>query len=190
MFAKSVVAVALLASFTAAQNTTVNIPGLSTTLKSQWCNAQQTTCPELCGSATLTKTNGCDPGSLNVDCICTNGSAPGLQYYINTVATFLCEETFSECESTNAGNANAQAACKTAEESCGKLNPANYTPAASSSSSTASSTATSTGAGAAAATTGSSSTSSSKAAGATLAVARELGTGLFVVGAAAFGMMI
>ncbi|TVY15698.1 hypothetical protein LARI1_G005730 [Lachnellula arida] len=198
MFAKSIAVVALLAGFAVSQttNTTVNIGALSLTMKGQWCGAQQATCPELCPDYIK---NDCDSGAnanndpeqntLAVNCTCGNGTAPGLQYYINTIPTFLCEETHTECKANNAGSATAQKACDEAEAAdCGTLDPAKYVvPTSTSTSASASATAASSTTAASAAAT----TTSKAAAAPTMGLSRELGTGIFAVGAAAaFGLMI
>ncbi|TVY52109.1 hypothetical protein LCER1_G004634 [Lachnellula cervina] len=187
MFAKSIAVVALLAGFAVSQttNTTVNIGALSLTMKGQWCGAQQATCPELCPDYVK---NDCDSNTLVVNCTCGNGTAPGLQYYINTIPTFLCEEKHTECKANNAGSATAQKACDDAEKAdCGTLDPAKYVaPSSTSSSASASSTAASSTTAASAAAT----TTSKAAAAPTMGLSRELGTGIFAVGAAAFGLMI
>ncbi|TVY27365.1 hypothetical protein LHYA1_G002970 [Lachnellula hyalina] len=188
MFAKSIAVVALLAGLAVSQtNSTVNIGALSLTMKGQWCGAQQATCPELCPDYIK---NDCDSNTLVVNCTCANGTAPGLDYYINTIPTFLCEELHTECKANNAGSATAQKACDDAEKAdCGTLDPAKYTAPTSTSSSASSSAtvASATSAAASAAAT----TTSKAAAAPTMGLSRELGTGIFAVGAAAaFGLMI
>jgi hypothetical protein len=107
--------------------------------------------------------------------------------------TFICEQEFSICNANavnNPNSAQAQAACKSTEQTaCGHLDPPNATVASSSSSSSAGATSTPTTSGSSA---GSSATSSSsKAAAATMAAARNFGTGAFAVGAAAvFGALL
>jgi len=193
MFVKPVVAVALLSSFVAAQfnNITVDPSTVDATTRAQWCEAEFNTCNLLCSKATTA--NQCDSTTLNFTCTCTaNNSAPGLQFYKQTMPTFLCEQEFSICnaDAVNAPNsAQAQADCAATEKSsCGQIDPTNLTFAStSSSSSSASSTPTSTGSA-----SGSSATSSSsKAAAATMAAVRNFGTGAFAVGAAAvFGALL
>lgn len=138
------------------------------------------------------KTNDQSQTSLTINCTCTNGTAPGLQYYINTVPTFLCEELHTECKTNNAGNANAQKACDQAEQAnCGKQDPSKYTPPSSSSTSATSGSASATATNAAASSGTAAASSTSKAAAPTMAISRELGTGIFAAGAAAaFGLII
>jgi hypothetical protein len=196
MFVKLAVAVALLASFVAAQssspfgpNTTFDPSTIDPTLRSQWCEAEFNTCKILCSNAN--SENTCNSTSLNYTCTCSaNNSAPGLQYFTQTMPTFICEEEFSICNANavnDANSAQAQAQCKSTEQTtCGQLNPANFTASAPS---TASSTGSPTASGSS---TGSSATSSSsKAAAATMAAVRNFGTGAFAVGAAAvFGVLL
>ena len=85
--------------------------------------------------------NDCLATTLEFDCLCTtNNSAPGLQYYTQTMPTFICEEEYQKCISEATNNAGAQAACAATEKAeCGHLDPANFTAVAASPSATASS---------------------------------------------------
>lgn len=190
MLAKSAVAVALLAAFAAAQtndNSTIDAGSVPATTRSQWCNAQQNTCPLLCGGTY--KDNDCDVGTLIYKCTCNNGTAPGLMYYQQTLPTFICEQVYQNCIAAGANNAQAQKLCDSNKAAnCGTLDPSKYTAPASTSSS-ATQSPTSTGAGAASATVAS--TSSSKAAAATMAAVAQYGSGVLAAGAAAaFGLLL
>ncbi|CZT48132.1 uncharacterized protein RSE6_08793 [Rhynchosporium secalis] len=138
MFVKSVAAVAVFASFVAAQsNATVDPNTISPTMRSQWCLAQKNTCGTLC-SGNLAD-NDCDATTLAYKCNCgSNSSAPGLQYYTNTMPTFICEEVFRVCKKANEGVAAAQKACETNEQqNCGHNDPAKFVAAAVSTSASA-----------------------------------------------------
>ncbi|KAG0649763.1 hypothetical protein D0Z07_3882 [Hyphodiscus hymeniophilus] len=197
MFVKSTIAVALLASFVAAQgstaNSTIDPTTVDNTLKSQWCASEISTCGTLCGGTY--DSNSCDPGTLNSTCTCTNGSAPGLQYYAASLDAQVCQQIYSNCITAGANDKAAQDVCTANQKkNCGTLDIANFTASAapsstSSSSSSASATAAATTSPAAGT---SASTSSSKAAAATMmALGREYGSGVVAVGvAAAFGLMI
>jgi hypothetical protein len=129
--------------------------------------------------------------SLNYTCTCSNGTAPGLIYYKQTLPTFICQEIYDECIAAGANNAAAQKTCENNRmANCGTLDPTTYTAPVSSSSSSASATPTPTSDGGASQTAVT--TSSSKAAAATMAVvAAEYGSGLLVAGAAAaFGLLL
>ncbi|KAH7274448.1 hypothetical protein MRS44_001160 [Fusarium solani] len=76
-----------------------------------WCNAQQDTCDTLCKDDT--KDNDCTAETLKWECACTsNSSTPGLQYYTQTMPTFICQELFAQCISQNAGSQSGQRDCK------------------------------------------------------------------------------
>lgn len=62
---------------------------------------------------------------LTFDCTCaSNSSAPGLQYYTQTLPTFICQQLFSSCIQTNAGNADGQDDCKNKiQKLCATQNP-------------------------------------------------------------------
>jgi len=85
--------------------------------------------------------NDCLTTTLEFHCLCTtNNSAPGLQYYTQTMPTFICEEEYQKCISEATNNAAAQAACAATEKAeCGQLDPANFTAVAASPSATPSS---------------------------------------------------
>lgn len=195
MFFKSVVAAALLATSVSAQagaNSTIDPSTVDTTLRSQWCAAQQNTCGTLCSGEA--NSNTCDSTTLSYNCTCTsNNSAPGLQYYEETMPTFICELNFQRCIANTVGVAASQAKCNQDEkENCGHIDPASFVEvAATTSSSSVASTSTSSGASVAS-TAASPSTTSSKGAAATmLAVGGEYGAGIVAAGvAAAFGLML
>jgi hypothetical protein len=64
--------------------------------RSSWCGAQQNTCDTLCGDNT--NKNNCDDNTLKWECTCSsNSSAPGLQYYTQTIPTFICNQLTADC---------------------------------------------------------------------------------------------
>ncbi|KAI8724981.1 hypothetical protein NCS52_00067900 [Fusarium sp. LHS14.1] len=76
-----------------------------------WCNAQQDTCDTLCKDDT--EENDCTAETLAWECACSsNSSTPGLQYYTQTMPTFICQELFAQCISQNAGSQSGQRDCK------------------------------------------------------------------------------
>ncbi|RFU30014.1 hypothetical protein B7463_g6302, partial [Scytalidium lignicola] len=144
MFAKSIVAVALLAGFTAAQsnsNTTLDPNSVELNTRVSWCSGEINTCGTLCSGATTN--NDCDTNTLTFNCTCAaNNSAPGLQYYTQTMPTFICEQIFQNCIVAGENDAAAQRLCTQNEaKNCGHLNPENFTAVPSSSSAAPSSTA-------------------------------------------------
>ncbi|KAF8858072.1 hypothetical protein BDZ45DRAFT_726220 [Acephala macrosclerotiorum] len=187
MFARSVTFLAFAAGvFAQTTNTTIDPSSVSLTLRSQWCEAETNTCGTLCSGDYANNT--CSPDTLAYSCTCAaNNSAPGLQYYKETMPTFICEQVFTNCIAANAGDAAAQNLCNTNEQNnCGHLDPANFTAAVTTTSASSSATTS-----ASAASGSATSTSTSKGAGATMAAMRNLGTGAFAVGVgAAFGYMI
>ncbi|KAL7914712.1 hypothetical protein GGI35DRAFT_435046 [Trichoderma velutinum] len=77
-----------------------------------WCQAQTNTCQVLCDNNA--DDNDCNQATLSYDCTCaSNSSAPGLQYYTQTLPTFICEQLYANCIQTNAGNQDGQNSCKT-----------------------------------------------------------------------------
>ncbi|OAA65434.1 hypothetical protein SPI_02221 [Niveomyces insectorum RCEF 264] len=130
------VALSALAVTAAAQDFTINPAAVPLSTRANWCVAEGNTCSTLCdGNPTA---NSCDPNTLNFTCSCQNNSAPGLQYYLQTMPTFICNEAYQECIEANVGSATGQSNCTTSiKDMCGQLNPDNYTAAAPSSSSAA-----------------------------------------------------
>ncbi|CAK7241169.1 MAG: hypothetical protein STHCBS139747_002628 [Sporothrix thermara] len=119
-----------------ATNFTIDPSVVPLTTRSNWCAAQGNTCTTLCDNSP--SANSCDPNTLDYSCLCQNGSAPGLQYYLQSMPTFVCEEAYSECNAQNAGDAAAQKNCTTSiQDQCGSLNPDDYTPAPATTSSAA-----------------------------------------------------
>ncbi|CAG8974393.1 hypothetical protein HYALB_00010644 [Hymenoscyphus albidus] len=188
MFAKSIVAVALLAGSAAAQttaNSTIVPTSVSATIRAQWCAGQQNTCPVLCGGQAKTKSNDCDVNTLDIDCTCRNGSAPGLMYYTSTMPTFICQQIFDECIQAGQNNAQAQKLCTDARTAnCGTLDPSKYVEPASTSSAAPSATAPPP-----AATPAVASSSSAAAAAPTAISARDLASGFLAAGVAALGLL-
>lgn len=92
------------------------------TTRSGWCGAQQNTCDTLCKDDTIK--NNCNDDTLNWECTCSsNSSAPGLQYYTQTMPTFICQELFGQCiKQTNTQKGSEE--CKSNIESkCAEQNP-------------------------------------------------------------------
>ncbi|KLU83474.1 hypothetical protein MAPG_02534 [Magnaporthiopsis poae ATCC 64411] len=86
--------------------------------RSDWCNGERGVCDTLCGVPN-TK-NDCDPATLQFACTCQNGSAPGLQYYQNSLPTFICEEAFTQCIAASVGDRTGQDKCtKDVRSLCG-----------------------------------------------------------------------
>ncbi|EFQ28918.1 uncharacterized protein GLRG_04062 [Colletotrichum graminicola M1.001] len=105
--------------FTAAD---INVGALTVNEKANWCIAERNTCQSLCDAAT--KENNCDTTTLQYSCLCSsNGSAPGLEYYEQTMPTFICNQAFEDCITANVGNKNGQDNCTTSIRSqCGTIN--------------------------------------------------------------------
>ncbi|CAD6447144.1 a18eb855-566b-44d7-9f5d-3c0649a5f8de-CDS [Sclerotinia trifoliorum] len=195
MFIKSIVGlsiVALVAAQSSSSNATIDPNSIDPSMRAQWCNAQLNTCGTLCNGAV--NDNTCDTTDLNYTCTCTsNSSTPGLQYYTQTLPTYICEQVFSNCIAAGENDAAAQKLCSQNEATnCGHLDPDKYVPAAaSSSSSSASATATRTSTTAASATSASASATASTGAASALNIGREYGTGILAAGiAGVFGLVL
>jgi hypothetical protein len=192
MFLRATLAVALLASSVAAQE--VNGTQIDGATAAAWCSAQINTCTVLCnGDVSPGPQDNCSTTTLDFTCLCTsNNSQPGLQYYTNTMPTFICEEVYKLCIAAGENDAAAQAQCtKTRNADCGTLDPANYTAAVSTSSSATATATSSSGTGSATASTTLASATASKAAAASLMIGSEYGTGLLAAGVAAiFGFLL
>lgn len=181
----SVVLSALSALLVSAQNSTfsINPNEVELSTRAQWCTAQSNTCGTLCDGNP--QDNNCQVDTLTYSCLCQNGSAPGLQYYTQTMDTFICQQAFTDCNNANVGNRNGQENCTTSiQDKCGKLDPADYSAAPSSTGDSGSSdTASSTASGTASSTAESSaSASSSPSAAAAATNIQSLGTSALAAG--------
>ncbi|KAK4152451.1 hypothetical protein C8A00DRAFT_16251 [Chaetomidium leptoderma] len=106
-----------------AQNFTIDAGTVKPALRSQWCGAEYNTCRLLCGGNP--KANDCNVDTLAYTCTCSNGTAPGLEYYIQSIPTFICEQVYSDCIAANTSSSRAQDECTTNIKSkCGTLDPA------------------------------------------------------------------
>ncbi|KAJ6445726.1 chromatin structure-remodeling complex protein RSC7 [Purpureocillium lavendulum] len=137
--------------------------------RAQWCQAQTNTCNLLCNKDT--DKNSCAQEDLQYECTCaSNSSMPGLQYYTQTLPTFICETLFGQCNVQNAGNADGQKACKTnIKDLCGKNDPPKAPVADSSSSASGSASPTASGSASATGTKGSTTSTSTGLAAPTMA---------------------
>jgi hypothetical protein len=128
MFAKSLVVLALLATYVAAQgtllNSTIDPTTVDATTKGQWCASEIDVCGDLCGGNYTSNT--CNSTSLDYTCLCNNGTAPGLQYYTGSLDTFICEYIYSECIVAAGTDSVAQNVCvQNANQNCGVIHPNN-----------------------------------------------------------------
>ncbi|ROT41580.1 hypothetical protein SODALDRAFT_331329 [Sodiomyces alkalinus F11] len=77
--------------------------------RNAWCQGQRNVCTRLCDNAV---TNDCSTSTLDYDCQCSNGTAPGLEYYRSSMPSFICNAVFEECIIANVGNARGQQQCE------------------------------------------------------------------------------
>ncbi|KAH8788510.1 hypothetical protein F5883DRAFT_610831 [Diaporthe sp. PMI_573] len=180
-----IVVSALSALLVSAQNSTfsINPSEVELSTRAQWCTAQSNTCGTLCDGNP--QENDCDVNTLVYSCTCQNGSAPGLQYYSQTMDSFVCQQAFQDCNTANVGNAKGQENCTTSiQDNCGTLDPADYSAAPSSTDSGSSGTATATSSGGSTSSTADSSAgaSSSPSAAAAATNIQHLGTGALAAG--------
>ncbi|KAG5657148.1 hypothetical protein KAF25_001737 [Fusarium avenaceum] len=91
--------------------------------RSDWCGAQINTCDTLCKDDT--NSNDCSETDLKWECTCSsNSSVPGIQYYTQTMPTFICQQLFSQCITENTSSQQGQRDCKSnIEAKCAKQNP-------------------------------------------------------------------
>ncbi|KAM0254779.1 hypothetical protein ACHAQJ_006436 [Trichoderma viride] len=104
-------------------NMTIDPGSVAQQQRAVWCQGQTNTCQVLCdNNADL---NDCNQATLTYDCTCAaNNSAPGLQFYTQTLPTFICQQLYATCIQTNAGNADGQDQCKdNIQKLCATQNP-------------------------------------------------------------------
>uniref|UniRef100_L2GBF6 Pci domain-containing protein n=1 Tax=Colletotrichum fructicola (strain Nara gc5) TaxID=1213859 RepID=L2GBF6_COLFN len=120
----------------------INVANVNLQTRASWCTGERNVCNVLCNRATA---NECDPATLNYTCTCSNGTAPGLEYYEQTLPTFICNQAFEDCIAANVGNARGQTNCTDSIKSqCGTIDAQADSAA---SSTTTSAAATGTGSG-------------------------------------------
>lgn len=177
-------------TYKSALNMTIDPNTVAQQQRAVWCQGQTNTCQVLCDNNT--DQNDCNQAQLTYDCTCaSNNSAPGLQYYTQTLPTFICQQLFSSCIQSNAGNADGQDECKSnIQKLCATQNPptiaeiskqADASTAAATTAATSSAGHASTTSAEQSASSSASSTSSKGAAAATMAPA---GAGVFAMAAA------
>ncbi|KAH6854214.1 hypothetical protein B0I37DRAFT_24278 [Chaetomium sp. MPI-CAGE-AT-0009] len=165
----------------AERNFTINTSAVEPSVKADWCAAQYNTCRLLCSAGA--RANDCDTTTLEYKCTCANGTAPGLEYYIQTIPTFVCEQAYSDCIAANTGSSRAQDECKTnIKDQCGTLDPTKAQADTPSEDSTTSAASSATASNAPAST-------SSSTAGA-MPTAAYIGNGVAMVAAGVFAAML
>lgn len=114
---------AAVAEYDSSLNMTLNANEVDAQTRATWCQAQTNSCTSLCDDST--DENSCTQTTLAWECVCSsNHSAPAVQYYTQTVPTFICEELYSDCIAENTGSASGQKECKSnIKELCGTLSP-------------------------------------------------------------------
>lgn len=200
MFAKSILAIAVLATSVAAQTNASYIdPGqVDAQTQAAWCNSQENVCNTLCNKAT--NANTCTPTTLEYKCLCaSNNSAPGLQYYETSMPYNICEKSFALCIAAAPNDLIAQDNCtNNIQSQCATIPLSDYTPSAATTSAAASSSvasstsapATST-ASTVASTTSAAASTSATAKSAAADLAAEYSLGLVAAGfVAAFGFLL
>ncbi|OHE92315.1 hypothetical protein CORC01_12377 [Colletotrichum orchidophilum] len=168
----------------------INVGTISVTERANWCVAERNTCKVLCEPNPTT--NDCDSTSLVYSCLCPNGSAPGLEYYEQTMPTFICQKAFQDCITANVGDARGQTNCTdTIQSQCGTINAQADQASGASTTATASATSTPSGTGSAnAGSTSAASSSSSSAWAAPTANPAHLGNAAAVAAIGLFAYML
>ncbi|CAF3481217.1 hypothetical protein SNK03_001360 [Fusarium graminearum] len=101
---------------------TIDPNSVDLTTRSSWCGAQQNTCDTLCSDNT--DKNNCNDDTLNWECTCSsNSSAPGLQYYTQTMPTFICENLFAQCISQTNTQSGSEECKKKIQSKCAEQSP-------------------------------------------------------------------
>ncbi|CAH0019525.1 unnamed protein product [Clonostachys rhizophaga] len=99
------------ANYTSSLNMTIVPNSVDDSTRASWCTAQGNTCKSLCSGRT--SKNDCDYTTLVYDCACSaNNSAPGLEYYTQTMPTFICDTLLAQCYKQYENNQDGQQSCK------------------------------------------------------------------------------
>ncbi|KFY79405.1 hypothetical protein V499_01599 [Pseudogymnoascus sp. VKM F-103] len=125
--------IATLLGLSTAQSTidpyAVDPTAFSSTERAGLCKDQNSMCERLCDLAT--NTNLCNPTTLDFDCTCkSNSSAPGLEYYKDSLPSMICAQNYADCIGVNSNNASTpQIDCVSSiKDKCGTLDSTAYTP--------------------------------------------------------------
>ncbi|KAL2758850.1 hypothetical protein ACRALDRAFT_1075255 [Sodiomyces alcalophilus JCM 7366] len=86
-----------------------NVGAIDIGTRNAWCQGQRNVCTRLCENNSAT--NDCSTSTLDYDCTCRNGTAPGLEYYRSSMPSFICNAAFEECITANVGDARGQQEC-------------------------------------------------------------------------------
>ncbi|KAF6830165.1 pci domain-containing protein [Colletotrichum musicola] len=171
-------------------NTDINVGAVSLNTRAGWCQGERNTCQILCDGTTA---NDCDPNTLSYACTCKNGTAPGLEYYDQTLPSFICVQAFEDCITANVGDARGQSNCTdTIKSQCGTIDPQAEFAATTSTSATATPTggAANTNTGDASQATQTPASSSSSAYAAPTAIPARYGNAAAVAAIGLFAYMI
>jgi len=105
---------------------TIDPNSVTIALRDTWCSNQQASCPLLClqqANTASTTSNNCDPKTLDWSCVCSNGIAPNISQYSQTIPYYECTEFANQCvNNCGLGNNACSNTCRTAHP-CGAQNP-------------------------------------------------------------------
>lgn len=177
----------------------VNANSVPADEKTAWCDAQENTCPEICGGQGQIATGGneCDTSTLQFTCKCRNGTEPNMSEYQQSVPGQMCRFWYIGCinatiGANGEGNSALQFSCNSIRDAeCG--NKTTKDAETSSTSSRTSRPATSaTGSGSSGTTaTSSAGSASSSTPGAAVRIAQDFGAPVLAGGMMAlFGMAL
>lgn len=169
---------------------TIDPTEVDASLRNSWCIAQRNTCITLCDNNPDTDT--CEQDTLDYSCLCSNGSAPGLQYYTETIETFVCKQAFEDCINANVGSQSGQQNCTDSiDAKCGTLDPTDYSASGSTSASaSASGTASDTASVPSASASQSATSNTTSAAGALPNSIQQMGAGAAAAAIGLFAYML
>ncbi|EGX50089.1 hypothetical protein AOL_s00076g440 [Orbilia oligospora ATCC 24927] len=106
-------------------NQTIIPTSVDVNTRNGWCRSEKDTCTTLCSKNWTT--NDCDQNTLEVSCVCADGSKPELVNYRNTLPFFICQEYIAQCVAGNATEPTLQNICRNTN-TCGNLDPADFVP--------------------------------------------------------------
>jgi hypothetical protein len=109
-------------NYTSSYNMTIDPNSVTDLEKGQWCRAQYDTCETLCSDNT--NSNDCTTSDLSWDCTCaSNNSMPGLEYYTQTMPTFICMELYAQCVAATDDSRVQDECTSNIRDKCGEQNP-------------------------------------------------------------------
>jgi hypothetical protein len=106
---------------------TIDPETVSISLRTKWCSDQMVQCPLIClqlpgVTDRNPEDNNCDAETLDYSCVCSNGVAPNITEFSQTIPFYQCQEWGNQCVKA-CGNENTCATECREKHPCGAQTP-------------------------------------------------------------------